>query len=434
MAYDVIVIGAGLAGLLGGLRLAEAGKHVLLLAKGHGATHWANGTIGIARGTDPLAEAARLATDPDHPYARAGTAAIETATARLRAACHDAGYPLVGTLARNTLLPTAVGASLPAALLPETMAAGALGPEAATGPLLIAGFRELRDFFPPLAAANLRAAGIDARAAWLQLPTTRRRRDFTPTVLAELFEDAAFRAATGQQLRAVRGDAVRIGLPAVLGTRHAAPIVAELSAQSGAAVFEIATLPPSVPGIRLYDILSRAFVRAGGRIQIGSWVTRAEVADGRVRRIFSEAAGHEQRHEAETFLLATGGIAGGGLRTDHLGQIVETALNLPVRAPADRAGWFGPRFTGAQPIHRAGIATDSALHPLGLDGLPFYSNVVVAGAALGGADLIREGAYEGVALATGWHAAGTVLAAAAPFGVGTASQSAAPVSVTTHER
>lgn len=422
MAYDVIVIGAGLAGLLGGLRLAEAGKRALILAKGHGATHWANGTIGIARGTDPLAEAARLASDPEHPYARVGVAAIEAATARLRAACHDAGYPLAGTLARNTLLPTAVGANLPAALLPETMGAGALTPDVANGPILIAGFRELRDFFPPLAAANLRVAGHDARAMWLDLPPTRRRRDFTPTVLAELFEDAAFRAAVGQQLRAVRGAAARIGLPAVLGMRHAAQIVAELSAQSGAAVFEIATLPPSVPGIRLYDILSRAFVRAGGRIQIGSWVTRAEVEAARVRRIFSEAAGHEQRHEASAFLLATGGIAGGGLRTDHLGQIVETALHLPVRAPADRAGWFGPRFTGAQPIHRAGIATDTALRPLGPDDLPLYSNVVVAGAALGGADLIREGVYEGVALATGWHAAGTLLDMADPLEVVVSSQ------------
>ncbi len=50
MAYDVIVIGAGVAGLIGGLRLAEAGRRVLLLAKGHGTTHWANGAIGVARG------------------------------------------------------------------------------------------------------------------------------------------------------------------------------------------------------------------------------------------------------------------------------------------------------------------------------------------------------------------------------------------------
>lgn len=426
MAYDVIVIGAGLAGLLGGLRLAEAGKRVLILAKGHGATHWANGTIGVARGAEPLVEAARLASAPEHPYARVNTDAIEAATARLRAVCRDVGYPLTGTLAHNTLLPTAVGASLPVALLPETMAAGALTPAASVGPMLIAGFHELRDFFPPLAAANLRAAGHDARATWLDLPPTRRQRDFTPMVLAELFEDAAFRAAVGQQLRSVRGAAVRIGLPAVLGTRHAAQIVAELSAQSGAAVFEIATLPPSVPGIRFYDILSRAFVRAGGRIQIGSWVTRAEIEAGGVRRIFSEAAGHEQRHEASAFLLATGGIAGGGLRTDHLWQIVETALNLPVRAPVDRVDWFGPRFTGSQPIHHAGIATDHTLRPCGLDGSPLYGNVVVAGAALAGADLIREGAYEGVALATGWHAAGTLLGMLDPLGVAASSQTNAP--------
>src|SRR6478752_1903671 len=98
MAYDVIVIGAGLAGLTGGLRLAEAGRRVLLLAKGHGATHWANGAIGVARGIAPLDEVARLATDPDHPYARAGAGALEAATGRLREVCAAAGYSLAGTL------------------------------------------------------------------------------------------------------------------------------------------------------------------------------------------------------------------------------------------------------------------------------------------------------------------------------------------------
>ncbi len=422
MAYDVIVIGAGLAGLLGGLRLAEAGRRVLILAKGHGATHWANGAIGVARGDAPLVEVARLAADPEHPYARVAPATLAAALERLRDLCRAADYPLVGDLARNTLLPTAAGAALPAALLPETMRAGALDPAGDGGALLLAGFRELRDFYPPLAAANLRARGLAARAAWLDLPPTRRQRDFTPTVLAELFEDEAFREAVGKQLRALRGDATRIGLPAVLGLRRAAALVAELSSQAGAQIFEIPTLPPSVPGIRLYDILSRAFTRAGGRIQIGSWIIRAEAADGRVRRLWSEAAAREQRHEADAFLLATGGIAGGGLRTDYTGQIVETALGLPVRAPRERAEWFGPRFVGAQPIHRAGIATDAALRPLGPAGATLYENVVVAGAALGGADLIREGSLEGVALATGWQAAGTLLGHAAPAG-------AAPIAV-----
>lgn len=412
MAYDVIVIGAGLAGLLGGLRLAEAGRRVLLLAKGHGATHWANGAIGVARDASPLVGFARLVADPEHPYARVDVGTLTAATERLHALCVAADYPLVGALDRNALLPTAVGATLPTALFPATMAAGALLPGQDAGPLLIAGFRQLRDFFPPLAAANLCAAGFAARAVWLDLPPTPRRLEFTPTVLAELFEDAAFRTAVGRQLRAVRGDATRIGLPAILGARGATAVVADLAASAGAPVFEIPTLPPSVPGIRLYDILARAFQRAGGRLQIGSWVVRAETGGRQVRAVYTEAAAREARYVADSYLLATGGVAGGGLRTDHTGAIVETAFGLPVRAPASREEWFAARFTAAHPIHRAGIATDTALRPLGPAGESLYENVVVAGAALGGADLIREGSYEGVALATGWHAAATLLAPA----------------------
>ena len=161
--------------------------------------------------------------------------------------------------------------------------------------------------------------------------------------------------------------------------------------------------------MRLYDILATAFQRAGGRIQLGSWVVRGESEGGVLRRIYSEAAAREQRHEAVAYLLATGGVAGGGLRTDHGGGVAETALGLPVRAPTGRGAWFGPHFTDAHAIHRAGIATDGDLCPLDADGAVVYANVTVAGAALGGADLIREGSYEGVALATGWRAAGTLL-------------------------
>jgi glycerol-3-phosphate dehydrogenase subunit B len=418
MAYDVIVIGAGLAGLIGGLRLAEVGQRVLLLAKGNGATHWASGTIGVAGAGMPRTAVAELAARPEHPYSRAGLDDLMAALDRLRAVCADAGYPLAGSLDQNLLLPSAMGALLPAAYAPETMIAGT-----AEGSVLIAGFRELRDFFPPLAAANLRAQGIAARGAWLELPPTSRRLDFTPTVLADLFEQADFRAEVARRLRAVQGDAVRIGLPAVLGQRQAAVVAADLARRCEAPVFEIPTLPPSVPGIRLYEILADAFQRTGGRLQIGSRVVRAEADGGQVRRVVTEAAAREPRWAARGYLLATGGLAGGGLRTDYTGAIVETALGLPVRAPASRQDWFADRFLApeGQPIHLAGIATDSALRPLDAAGQVVYDNVAVAGATLGGADLVREGSYEGVALATGWRAAGMLLAQLAD------PQAAAPV-------
>ena len=46
-SYDVLVIGAGLAGLSAAAKLAEGGAKVMLIAKGVGGTHLAPGTIDV---------------------------------------------------------------------------------------------------------------------------------------------------------------------------------------------------------------------------------------------------------------------------------------------------------------------------------------------------------------------------------------------------
>jgi glycerol-3-phosphate dehydrogenase subunit B len=398
-----------------------------VLAKGQGATHWTGGTVDVwgGAGDRSLRDALRavIAERPDHPYARVGVAGVEEGLARFRALMEVARYPYAGGLDRNVLLPTALGALRPAALMPATMAAGdvRLG-----GALLIGGFRELRDFFPPLAAANLTAQGIAARGVYLRMPPTKRKLDFSTRTLAQLFDDAAFRQDVGRQLREIKGDATRIGLPAVLGLRDPLGVVADLQRLSGAQIFEIPTLPPSVPGMRLFAIFRDAIVRAGGRLQIGSEVLRGtptpslgaagnpEVeagAPGRLTAVWSEAAAHEQEHRAAGFLLATGGVAGGGIRTDHTGAVWETALGLPLRAPESRGAWFASRLLAEEghPIYHAGIATDERLRPIDGDSRLLYQNVVVAGAALAGADGLRERCFSGLALATGWRA-GSVLA------------------------
>jgi glycerol-3-phosphate dehydrogenase subunit B len=415
MLQDTIVIGAGIAGMLAAIGRAEAGQKVLVLAKGNGATHWASGCVDLfdIGDADPLGAIAALAADhPDHPYALAGTPAVAAGAERLRAICADGGYPLVGSLHRNLLLPTAVGALRTTCLVPATMAAGDArqlprqGDGA--GPLLIAGFHQLRDFFPPLIAANLRAAGFAAEDAYLELPPSDRQLDFGTVSFARLFEQPGFRADVGRQLRLLvqHGGYRRIGLPAVLGLDSAVAVASELQTLSGALIFEIPTLPVSVPGMRLYRLLERALLQAGGRLQIGSFVQRAEGQGDRLEAIYSEAAAREQRHRAERYVLATGGIAGGGVRADHAGTLVETALGLPLRAPAARADWFAARFLNetGHAVFRTGVAADSQLRPLDAAGRVVYRNVTVAGSALSGCDPIREGALEGIAAATGWMA------------------------------
>ncbi len=406
-----VVIGSGLSGLMGALALAEAGLRPLVLAKGQGATHWTAGTIDVWGADDRSPHEVLRAiceSQSHHPYALIGVHAVEEAIARFRALTGAARYPYVGGLECNVLLPTAAGALRPAALLPVTMAAGdvRLG-----GEVLIAGFRELRDFYPPFIAANLAAQGIAARGVYLTLPPAFHRREYTTVTFARMFDDPAFRSEIGRQLRAQRGSATRIGLPAMLGLRDPLEAVAHLQHESGAQVFEIPTLPPSVPGMRLFALFQHAIEQAGGRLQIGSEVLRGDGRNRRLTTLWSEAAARQQEHRVECALLATGGIAGGGIRTDHAGMVRETALDLPVRAPAHRAGWFAPRFLDPQghAIYTTGVATDAHLRPLGADGEIVYENVAVAGATLGGTDTVRERSRSGVSLATGW-AAGRILA------------------------
>ncbi|MBA3350597.1 MAG: FAD-binding protein, partial [Actinobacteria bacterium] len=45
--YDVVVVGAGTAGLVAALRLAQEGADVLVTAKGVGATHLTGGTVDV---------------------------------------------------------------------------------------------------------------------------------------------------------------------------------------------------------------------------------------------------------------------------------------------------------------------------------------------------------------------------------------------------
>ena len=60
---DVVVIGAGLAGMTAALALAEAGASVEVVARGHTATHWTSGGLDVA--APPGHQAADLAAQPD---------------------------------------------------------------------------------------------------------------------------------------------------------------------------------------------------------------------------------------------------------------------------------------------------------------------------------------------------------------------------------
>jgi glycerol-3-phosphate dehydrogenase subunit B len=410
--FDAVVIGAGTAGLVAATRLAEGGARVCVLAKGVGSTHLAPGTVDVLgyapeRVDEPgRAVGELIAARPDHPYALIGVDAIGEALAWFGERVVRgplAGYRYVGGLERNHLLPTALGVVRPSTFVPETMAGGDLRDG---GPVCIVGTPVLRDFHASLCAANLERAGIEARSVEAAIEVD--RADQNALGLARRFDDPAWRSAFASQLLAqLRGDE-RVGLPAVLGSTDPHGAWSDLEERLARRVFEIPTLPPSVPGMRLFEVLRASLRAAGGRLVLGSEVVGAERAGGRVVAVSAHASGRDVRYVASSFVLATGGFTSGALELGSDWITRDVVLGLPLRGePAEGQPRFVGEYLAEQPMARVGVAVDAQLRAEGAE------NVVVAGAALPGAVPWRELSGEGIAVASGHRAASMILSQAA---------------------
>ncbi|MBI5103983.1 MAG: glycerol-3-phosphate dehydrogenase subunit GlpB [Solirubrobacterales bacterium] len=417
--HDVVVVGAGMAGLTAAVRLAEGGATVLVLAKGVGATHLSPATIDVLgyapdRVDRPLEALAAFAErHPGHPYGVVGAAGVAAAVPWFAERFADgplAPYAYTGTADENLLLPTAVGVLRPSAVVPETMAGGDLRDG---GEVCVVGFRALKDFHPRLAADNLsRHPGVTARGIELDC-VPEGRVDVNALGFARAFDDAAFRKDVVARVAGRLHAEERVAFPAVLGIADPHAVWSELQDRLGRPVFEIPTLPPSVPGMRVFATLRERLRRAGSRVVLNNVVTGAEHRGGTVTGVRARVGLRDVVHGADWVVLATGGFASGGVELDSRWAGREVALGLPVAGiPAPGEERFGPAYFGEHPMARAGVAVDADQRPVGADGARVFDNVLVAGATLAGAEPWREKSGEGISLATGHRAAGLILDAA----------------------
>jgi glycerol-3-phosphate dehydrogenase subunit B len=415
VSYDTVVIGAGLAGLTAALRLADEGAKVLVIAKGVGSTHLSPATIDVlgfdagGRVESPAqALPAFTAANPDHPYARLSPQLVAASVEWLKARLPAMGYQ--GSVEENFLLPTAVGAVKPSALVPEAMAAGDLR---AGGRFVLVGLG-LKDFYPAYLADNLAQAGLDgqvvsARAIEVSPPVAGAPDRSSPGY-ARLLEERSFRDALVRELTGKLEPDERVGFPAVLGHLRAGEVWRELEARLERPVFEVATLPPSLSGIRLYEAMSAALRDAGSRIHVGEPVVAAETADGRIEAVITKPTARATTYRGDSFVLATGGFASGGLQVDSFGAVSESVFSLPVGdAPAANEPRFLPDYLAEHPVNRVGVAVDDRLRPIAASGEPVYENLHASGATLAGALPWREASGNGLSLATGYAAAAAIL-------------------------
>lgn len=398
---DIVVIGAGIAGLLAAARASEGGAKVTVVSFGIGGLQLGHGCLDIlGRAPDavdnPLAAIDGLAAE--HPYRVFGAEAVR-AGAEYAAAFFGPDL-LVGNPDANQWLPTALGGLRPTAYASPSM----------VGPLddvLVIGLAQLKDFQPELFARNLRLArpGTRIKHRLVDFPARPGEVDSQPHGYARSFADPNKLDEFVRLLDRSGRASAAVALPAVLGLDPNR--WRQVSERLGKPIIEVPTPPPSVPGMRLNTHALARLRAAGVRIINGSRAVALHAQNDRVDAVEVATTGHPIKINCAAVIHAPGGFESGSLTLDSHGKLTER-LGLPVWQPD------GPPFVADrradQPLWRAGLRIDAQARVLDAADQPIYRNLYAAGGVLAGAVRWREKSGEGIAAVSALRAAEGALA------------------------
>ncbi|AKF03319.1 FAD-dependent oxidoreductase [Sandaracinus amylolyticus] len=414
---DVLVVGAGIAGLSAALAASRAGAKVLVIDGGAGATALSGGAWDVATTHDPFATPRMLDRaldahrDPAHPWSRLPRALSREAILESHQALSDALsiYPPLGAHVDGALAATELGLMRRAALVQHAVLDLAPIPNAR---IAVAWMRALRSFDGPFLAASLNEQAVRAGDA----------RRFV-AVEVELFRRAGDVTLLPHEIAALldAGDARR-------------RLVTTLSRALGGASFDAVLVPPL---LGLEDDRVRALVETGIELPIGEVVEslagaqalrlarritvaleRASITrrEARVARVTGSEVhltdGTTLR--AGAVVLATGKHVGGGVvSASH--ELREPLADLPLyargralplissaRGRDPRALYGDDPFTPGAGFS-LGVGWDASMRALDAHGTPRSRDLFVCGALLDGTHP-SDGTGMGVAAATGWIA------------------------------
>ena len=413
---DVVVVGAGLAGLTAAIRLARAGRAVTLLSAGVGGLQLSQGTVDLLGYTPdrvhhPLDAIDRTAdADHAHPYHHLRADGVRHAVEWFAEVLGPG--ELVGSLQTNVHLPTAVGALRPTALMPPSMAAGDLRDGANVA---IIGLRRLKDLYPDLIADNLSRTDlpsggrVNARGVHVDFVVRDGESDSSGLVTARALDDSSTLLRFADAMaRELTDDDYVVGVPAVLGLVDTQTVWSTLQTRLGRPVFEIPLPPPSVPGIRMNASLTAHAKAAGVRFVMGGRVVGATREGTRITGLQTDTAGRLRLTRSPWIVFAPGGFESGAIDVDSYGAIREPVFDLPLaHVPSDPV--VSADYWADHPLFRTGVAVDHSMRPVDPTGAAVLDNLVVAGGLIAGATRWREKSGEGIAIATAVRAADTII-------------------------
>ena len=407
---DLAVIGTGIAGFASSIFALNRNIETAQIGN-TGAVAYTTGyldLLGALEGSPapvdhPWEDLCRLkAASPGHPLARIPAGEIREGFAQFTTFLGDNGIGYTSPGESNITALTPAGTLKKTLCVPKTMENGPLA-YARNSPCIIIDFKGLKGFSARQVVANLRDSWPSLSSRRLTFPGMDSG-EIYPEVMARALEVPATREKLAELLKDIGREVGVIGLPALLGMHRPDHVHSELERLTGLTIFEIPTMPPSVPGIRLREMFEQLFPQKGLTLIPQQKVDSLSFTSARAELRLADNYG-PITISAQAVILATGRFLSGGLDARITG-ITEPLLDLPVAQPGCRTDWYREKYTDnrGHAIHKAGIEVDETFRPLGMNGMPFDERLFSAGIILAHQDWIRGRSGAGVAIASAYGA------------------------------
>ena len=413
MKFDDIIIGGGLSGLTAAISLAQAGHDVAVVSAGQSTLHFSGGSLDLL-GCDTNGNAvespleAIAAVSDSHPYKKVNE--IEAKTLNAKQLLSEAGITTTGNASANHWRVTPIGAIKPTWLSVDGMATVPSSQAMPWKRVALVNIINYLDFPTKFLAAGLRAKGVEVEVKPITVPALEQLRkspsEMRSTNIAKTIERNGLVEEVATAINNATGNNYdMVLLPAVLGIDSSATSDKLLKLISCPAGY-VATLPPSIAGVRMQTLLRKRFTALGGTFFTGDQVVEG-IFDGNTLKGLRTAKLDGTTLEASHFILATGSFMSRGLVADY-NHVYEHALGVDVEDRSlNRKSWAVVDINSNQPYMEIGVKTDDQLRCM--KNGEIITNLYATGAILSGHNSIKSLDAAGVDMLTALQAVNNIL-------------------------
>jgi glycerol-3-phosphate dehydrogenase subunit B len=375
-----------MSGLVSSIYLSSKGYKIALASKGDPICSISSGCIDLlATNNNPLSETEKLPSN--HPYRIAGIDNIAESFGYFQNVMNEAGLPYIGDVTKNRTILSPLAIPRQTALVPVGMEEA----DNMNTSLHIVSFKGIKDFYPDYFISKYEGTECSTYNDCISSTTIG---------IATQFDDPVFEDAFLQWLIKQKINNRVIAIPAVLGTKNPKKFIDKIKSATGKHIFEIPTIPPSIPGLRLFNSLRNYAHQKDVDFYWGHAITDYQSTKNTIHSVIIKQPGRPTIIKGKSFILATGSFVSGGLFAQKAG-ITETVFDLPVSFPKNTPLLNANFFDAGHPLGKSGIKINADYQPLESD----FSNLFVAGSILANSQIMQYHCGHGLAIVSGIGAA-----------------------------